>query len=115
MQVQMSFEGFPEVVKSLSPDACKLLSRSPRVHIMRLALTPMLSGKRSSVDDNKLEVVVENSTRRSRLATQSVVLSGKPVEVELEGEAQTGDELEVALHYQKDRQSHSDQGRCTVD
>jgi hypothetical protein len=112
--MRVTFPGFPEAVQGLGPDDCKLSSRSPRKHLLRVSLSAVRDGQGVPVD-GEVPVSITNVERALVIGRTKLVADGQAVEVVLEGPANTGEHLLFQGEYTVGGERHQFEQKCHVD
>ena len=113
--MQVRFHALPRAVESPDPNSCRLVSRSPISHIIRLGLSAERGGKRVRADNEEVRVTVLNQTRGLALATADLRCDGEPRELMLEGPAKPGEVLEVTGSFSVSGEQAKFSQTCHID
>lgn len=112
--MKVSFPGFPDSVQGLAADDCKLNSRSPRKHVLRVALSAIRDGQPADVQ-SPVKVTVKNYERGLVIGKVDLRADGEPAEVTLEGPADPGEHLVLQGSYVVGGQLFQFDQKCHVD
>ena len=113
-EMRVSFPGFPDAVQGLAPDDCKLNSRSPRKHVLRVGLSAARDGQRLDVD-GPVKVTISNYERGLVIGKVDLKADGEPVEVTLDGPANPGEHLMLQGNYVVGGKLYEFDQKCHVD
>ena len=114
-ELRVTFLTVPQAVQTSRPESCRIVSRSPISHIMRVSLTPEEDGRAARIDNAVLQVKVKNQTRGIELATVDMKPDGQPHEVTLAGQADPGELLELSGTFSANGELRAFSGTCSVD
>lgn len=112
--MRVTFPGFPHSVQGLAADDCKLTSRSPRIHLLRVGLS-VVQGGRTVDADSKVAVTISNVERALVIGKANLAADGQVVEVTLKGPANTGEHLLVRGNYAVAGERYEFRQQCHVD
>ena len=114
-QVRVAFLTLPQSAESKLPNACRIVSRSPISHIMRVSLTPEEDGRAARIDNAVVQVKVINETRNIELATVDIKPDGSPHEITLSGQADPGEVLSLSGSFSAEGDIGKFSQTCAVD
>jgi hypothetical protein len=113
-EMRVTFPGFPQAVQGVGPDDCKLSSRSPREHLLRVSLSARRDGREVLVE-GEVPVSITNLEHSPVIGRAKLKADGQAVELVLDGPAKTGEHLALRGEYTLGGERHEFEQRCHVD
>lgn len=113
--MQVQFLTVPQAVESVNPESCRLLSRSPVAHIIRVSLTPEDDGRQARIDNAVIKLTISNEARGMVLSSVDIKPDGSPQEVTLQGPADQGDRLKLKGAFSVNGDLREFSSTCLVD